>query len=636
MSKNLPWYQRPPDSISLQEAQEILQDPKENRAHFPNQFQHLIQSVAERVDQMKEQSKADNPLAWFQPSYEQTLKLNSWIYGIDYIIDFDANRIGKTAGGVVSALLWILPNEDDWVMFQPYTDHLQKTFQTIKRPTIHAMKGIRENLKKRNLSGDPKKPLEHPANLECYKATLQYIKDNHFTIKPNNPKRTVWVGGPDNEWNAKNIVAEWKKWTPKHVILSQSDYNHEMVIQYNQPLNKVYPKNTTTILFKSYDSKDTKWSGGAVDGIMMSEGIPQQIFNEIRQRYKYPAFASWDYTPYEPRNTASKSKIAHDVYKGKEQVPLNPYIYSGFGIETTPERIMDEEKRADLLRNWKGKPEGEARIHGKFFSSSPIVLKNYDPEIHALSHFSFEDLRKKYLPRPLILFRGLDPGWGHVTSCAWMALAPDNTKYIYKVYSRAERSIQERVEDIITLSGNKRIQHPRNPRLHLEVPSNPANKIHVTWIDYHQFKTDEETKRPYANKYIEHGLIVRPSITYGPLERAQMLNDLLQPQLHLPHPIRKKPPGSKIFFLVDEPGVAEALQKMENIFYQTFEKGEKRGLTKDAVQDYDDDELDAVCYVTCPTLLYQSFVISQNANTNPSSTGSNSRLSFSTGIQFTT
>lgn len=633
-----PWYQRDPTSITLEEANTILSD-QDNQEHFPNQFAQLIEAVQGQISIIKDQSKESNPLAWFIPSYEQCLKLNAWIYGIDYIVDFDANRIGKTAGGVVNAELWILPNDPQWQMFQERTDHLGRTYKVIPRPSIKTLKGIRKHLQSLELSGNPRLPLDDPQNLLCYKTTLDYLD----SIPPiqrtsNNPKRTVWIGGPSDDWNKKNIVEEWLKWTPKHNIDAYSDYKHELVITYAQPTNRVHPIATTKVIFKSYDSEDTKWSGGAVDGIMLSEGPPQRIFNEVKQRYKYPAFASWDYTPYEPRNTAGRSALAHRVFKGLEQLPLNPYIYSGFGINTTPDYIMDAEKRADLIRNWEGKPEGDARIKGIFYSSSPVVLSNYDPKFHALDA-SLDDIRKLYAPRPLLLFRGIDPGWGHVTACAWMALAPDNTRYIYQIYSRSQRSISERCDDIITLSGNKRIQHPKNNRIWYESITHPTlTAIQSSFIDFHTFKTDEQTGRPFANNYTLNGLVVRQSVTFGPKERATILNDLLLPQAHLPHPILKKPPGGKLFFLCRGDGVPAALQKMENIFWQTFERGEKQGLTKDTIQDINDDELDAVCYVACPTLIYQSFVTSQNqqANGSTSTTGGNSRLSFTTGIKFAT
>jgi hypothetical protein len=601
------WYQTTPEQISIEEANVILLDT-EAKELFPNQYNALLDSVKERIAEFKDKSKRDNELAWVQPSYEQTLKLNCWLYGIDYIVDFDANRIGKTAGGVLNALLWILPNDPDWMMFQSFTDHKGRTFKTIPRPSIHLLKGYRKALQDANLQGDPRKPLDAPENLACYKF---YLKHQQTTNpKPNNAKRTIWVGGPSQDWNKKNVMKEWLKWTPKANIEKFSEYDGTLKLTY-ETNSKVHPTHEVEVLFKSYDMEDTKWSGGAVDGIMMSEGIPASIFNEIRQRYKYPAFASWDYTPYEARNTGGKAALAYKVFKGEEPLPLHPTIYEGFGIEDCPDYIMDEEKREDLIKNWQNKPEGEARIKGKFFSSSPIVLKHYDPKFHAL-HISFVELRKMYAPKPLILFRGLDPGWGHMTACAFMALASDNTKYIFRYYTATQRTISERTEDIIILSGNKKVQHPRNPKLWQEQVDNPENKYQMTWLDFHSFKTDETTGVPYANNYIKEGLIVRPSLTLGPKERAVSIDDMLKPQLHLPHPITKKTPGGKLFFLVEEPGVAEALQRMQNIFWGTYEKGEKKGLTKDTIQDYDDDELDGLCYVALPELRYESFVRSQN------------------------
>lgn len=608
-----PWYQEHPDNIPLTIAGEIIDDPDSEKL-FPNQFSALLKSIKGRIEEIKLKSKNQNPLAWFQPSYEQTLKLNAWIYGIDYIVDFDANRIGKTAGGVVNALCWILPNDPTWIMFQPYTDHKGRTFNTVIRPPISALSQIRENLQAKELRGDPRLPFDHIAsgNLACYKATMELLANPPFPFVDNQANRTVWVGGPDNDFNKDIVMPEWRKWLPKHNELKFSEYEHSLTITHDNEGNTVHPTSTTSVLFKSYDSKDSKWSGAAVDGIMLTEGVPVDVFNEVRQRYKYPAFASWDYTPYEPRNTAGKSALAHKVFKGEEQLPLHPYVYSGFGLVDAPEHILPSDKKADLIKMWEGKPQGDARIKGIFYSSSPVVLKNYDENFHCLP-ISFKELQKLYAPRPLILFRGIDPGWGHVTACAWMALAPDGTRYIYRIYAESQRSIPERCEDIIVASGNQRLAHPKSNDTFVEFsPSVGSERIQISWIDYHTFKTDENTKRPFAQNYIKNGVVVRPSITFGPKERATMFNDLLLPQLNWAHPLSKKPPGCKIYFLVNEPGVAAALQKMSNLFWMTFDKGEKRGLSKDAIQDYNDDELDAVCYVSLPLLTYSSFNINQN------------------------
>lgn len=608
------WSTLHPDKISFEDANEILADPQQSLL-FPDQFASLLTSISSRLNEVQLAARAANPLAWIQPSYEQTLKLNCWVLGIDYLIDFDANRIGKTAAGVVNALLWLLPTQADWILHQPFTDARGRTFQTLPRPPIIAVAKIADYVAAHNLTPDPRLPYDHPQNLPTYQAAQRIIAALPLPHQHQNSK-IVWVGAPDNDYQEEIIMPEFKKWIPSASLEDYSAYAHTI---------RLSP--SITILFKSYDSKDTKWSGAAVDGIMLTEGVPQDVFNEVRQRFKYPAFGSWDYTPYEQRNTASKSALAYKVFKGTESLPLHPYVFHGFGIHDTPSYILPDDKKKDMITMWEGKPQGEARIKGLFYSSSPVILKNYAPEIHAIP-LTFQQLQEKYHPRPLLLFRGLDPGWGHVTACCWIALAPDNTRYVYKFYSQAQRSIEERVTDIIHLSGNTRQKNPRSPDHFIEVPASPSHAIQITYIDYHSFKTDENTKRPFALNYIKHGLVVRPSITIGPELRATQLNDMLQPQLHLPHPTNpgQVPPGSKIYFLINEPGVAAALAKMTELFWQTFEKGEKRGLPKDTTQDYDDDELDAFAYAALPTLTYQSFFSSIEAKDKAGNKGPSSVL----------
>lgn len=593
------WTTKDPNSIPLEEAEQILSDP-DNRRLFPNQYKLLLQSLQFRLKAIKESARLQNPLAWVQPSYEQTLKLNAWVHGINYIVDFDANRVGKTTAGVLNTLLWLIPTAPDYVLHTPYTDHRQRTFHTLPRPNIAQVSAIHQALLAQGLKPSPLLPYDDPQNLESSNFALSLPPSPLPPGYNPNAPRTIWIGAPDNPYHEQIIMPEFKKWIPPHLIEDYSTYSRTIRLATTPP---------TTLLFKSYDAKETTWSGAAVQGIMLTEGVPQDVINEVKQRYAYPAFASWDYTPYEQRNTQSKSAYAYKVFQGKEILPLHPYVFSGFGITDAPDYILPPDKKADLQRMWANKPEGEARIHGKFFSSSPVILSNYNPDIHALPT-TLQQLQQKYAPRPLLYFRGLDPGWGHVTACCWMALAPDNTRYIYRFYSRPQRSIEERCSDIIALSNNTRQPHPSHTGTYQEVPPIPpleGEKIQITWIDYHTFKTDENTKQPFATNYIRNGLVVRPSITYGPEQRASLLNNLLLPQPHLPHPTTSNPPGSKIYFLINEPGVAAALQKITELYWTTYEKGDKAGLPKDKIQDYDDDELDAVCYVTCPVINYSGF-----------------------------
>lgn len=629
------WYQQDPSNIPLDQANDILKDPQ-SRKRFPNQFKALLASVEQQVAELQARAEEDNRIAFCQPSYEQTLKLNCWMGGYDFIADFDANRIGKTASAIFNLLLWAIAICHDWQMFRPFIDHLGRQFVVLPRPPLSAVREIKKFLARTKLQYNPQLQFDHPENLETSKSVLEFIRTTKFL--PNRKKRIFWFGCPTAKFYEDIIIPEFKKWCPTNIIDKLSEYDGKAKLS-PDPED---PSSRLTVIFKTYESDDTTWSGAAVDGIILTEGFGKSVFHEVRQRFKYPgAFGSWDYTPYEPRNGGAKTALAFQCFTDPTKLPLTPVIFTGMGIDDAPTYILDEDKKADLIKNWGSSPEGEARLKGIFYTSSPIILKNYDPTIHALD-WSLEDLQAHYAPRPLVLFRGIDPGWGHVTACVWMALAPDNTRYIYRVYSESQRSIEERCQDIIELSGNRRILKPGTKDKWIEIPKprdpslpptfHQSTGIKSTWIDYHTFKTDENTKQPFALNYIRNGLLVKASVTIGPKERATLLNNLFQPQAHLAHPITKKPKGAKIYVLLKGDGVAAAMQKITSLFWATFDKGEKQGLTKDTPQDYDDDELDAFCYVSLPVVTYDSYF---HAKPNTDSAGAGSRISYTEGVQFT-
>src|SRR5205814_8270896 len=95
-------------------------------------------------------------------------------------------------------------------------------------------------------------------------------------------------------------------------------------------------------------------------------------------------FASWDYTPAEPRNTGKKVALAYKVYKHEEELPLRHFVFTKFSVRTTPEHIIPKEKKADLIRMWEGTQEGKARLDGDFFASSGLVLDKLNRDFHCL------------------------------------------------------------------------------------------------------------------------------------------------------------------------------------------------------------------------------------------------------------
>lgn len=548
--------------------------------------------------------------------------------------------------------------------------------QVLLRPSIQTIYKIKDLFESPPPSDppppyDPRKQPYDPENEDALCWVYHYIPDAFPNPSPSEeqiplilppfsgPSYKIWVGAPDIETAHKQIIMpEWRKWSPNTALIDASEYKKHFT--YKIP----HAAGTTewSVSFKSYEADDQKWSMGAVDGMILTEGIPKPIFNEIRVRFSPFSFGSWDYTPYEPKNTGAKSALAYDCFRGKEKLPLRATIFSGFGVKNAPAHILAPSKKADMMRIYGGKAEGTARLEGNFFTDSPLILKDLDRPFHTLP-ITFNELNR--LKPNLLLFRSIDPGYDHPTACAWMALSSANEWFVYRFYSKSGTTIDQRCENIIALSNNlrrpfdptrqstinanklDRFQEKIEREIRLDAPpvrgilnefvtlqnlspllpqnlpapaqttisdntrwqeyhGNPNSETYVaTFLDYHTFKTDETTGKPLADRYRQAGIIVRPSPTTRPKDRCAAVNDALVKQAYLTHPLTKQTPGAKLYFLINEPGVAEALEMLEQLYWAR----KNDGTPKDEMQEDDDDEFDGLSYPICSTFRWSPITI---------------------------
>lgn len=574
--------------------------------------------------------REEYPIAYFKPGYEQALMLNCWWCGYDFPICFSANRIGKTTAFVINGELWILPNNPEWLMFTPYevggpldvdaegnrenqdNPNKGKWVHVLQRPTLRSLAKLQTLLLERpELVGDPYYPYNDEPSGNAQKfATLQKLCPDAFRpafpAAPQQEGGTIWLGAPDNAYHKEIVMPLWKQFLPKDCVLhwSESDNDLGFTITSKTTTN---PK-PTVIQFhcKSYESKDTKWSGIAVLAIILTEGLEPATLDEIKQRIKDGGFASWDYTPYEAANVGKKTALAQKVYEKKEEMPLRTFAFVGFEVENAPSHIIPTNKKNDLIRMWSGKAQGRARLKGLFFSSSPKILSKLDRPFHCLT-WTKDELFQRF-PH-LHLFRSLDPGYDHPTACCWTGLNGRNEQFIYRFYSESGRTITERCKDIIRMSNNARFkEHWGNQPTEFnwrECHPRPDSEIYTATIaDYHTFKADETTGQSLSLRYIVEGLPIIPSVTVPPKDRAQKIDNNLDRFDFLRHPVTGQTPGSKLYFLINEPGVGDALDKMEELYWERFKTGDRKGLPKDEVPKDDDDELDALGQIVCAPFIW--------------------------------
>ena len=620
------WWHLPPTDIGemasllAKRAYKLKEQSEEG-----NHLRKLFVTLQKRYNDIKEEIKKEHPIAFFKPSYEQSLLLNAWWTGVDFPVCFAANRIGKTACFVINAILWIFPNNPAWEMFSAslspslsddkhepwipnirvleryYLDTYERPVQILPRPSITDLAILKDILKRHPyLQGDPTKSHLEETNQKKFETLQKLFNVTQRAAWPSPPiveDGTVWLGAPDYDFHRDIVMREWKRWLPQSAIKVWSKSELQFTISTESTTN---PKTTEWMLLcKSYDSEDTKWSGAAVNGIVLTEGLSTHIFNEVRQRIKANGFGSWDYTPYEARNAGQKTSLAFKVYKGEEQLPLSSYIFTRFSARKAPSHILPATKRDDLIRMWEGKKEGAARLDGEFYSSSPLVLSRLDRKFHALQ-WSKEELFQRF-PTGQI-YRGFDPGYDHPTACVWGLLAPGNKWFIYRIYSERGRTLPERCIDIIQLSNNERrkLKSSGNQLLHEEVHPHPNSEVVLlTAGDFHLFKMDEQSGIPYVNNYHREGLLLTESTHMRPKDRAVELDRKLTKSDYLVHPETGKTPGASVYFLINEPGVDTALSKMEGLFWERLQSGPNKGEAKDEVPSHGDDELDALCYLVC-------------------------------------
>lgn len=583
----------------------------------------LLSEVESLHEQNLEKARDLEPLHFFKPSFEQALMLNSWMLGIAFNCIYTANRIGKTTASIINILLWLIPNDPKWKIFQPYIDAKGRYVRVFPRPNIFSIKTIRHFREKeesklplQHKRPDPNLPIQDPINQRF----LQRLQTKHpHVLDPAYPKHpwpkggTIWFGGPDQEHHEKILLPLWKKYIPKRIlerfVISAREIT--MKIPEGEPDRPEATGKFTVweLTGKSYESKDTKWSSGAVNIIMLTEGVIPSIWSEVKARFLDPGIGSHDFTPYEPANQGAATSLAQKIKKGSEEVPLPHHVFENFSVYDAPEHIITPDQKKGLIKAYKGKPEEKARLEGTFYTTSALVLANFNRSIHLLP-FSIEEMFKMF-PEGRI-YRAVDPGLDHPTACCWAYVLPSNIWIYYRFLAQRGLTIPNRCRRIIEMSNNTvhKVKWGKQPHEYYlqEIHNKPNSEIPIaTVIDYHVFKMDESTGLQYATNYHVNGLAVTESIHTGPEDRAITFDSKLELSPFVPHLLTRKPPGPQIYFLQYGEGVMETVQKWEEFYWDRKKSGPDKGEPTDKLPSHGDDELDAGSYIAASPFVWTNY-----------------------------
>lgn len=391
----------------------------------------------------------DMPIGFFRPSWEQAQVLNSWHpdfepdkapTGYQIVCNFGGKRALKTSATVINTILWMIPNDPNWMVFEPYIDEWGREVKVFPR-----------------------------FDWDEWKRSGRRIFDEG---QPPKSEFESWHGCVDEGHWKEKVCKEYAKWLPDKFIARRGK-DREWYVS-----DKWFKcKDGSTVHAKLYGSDQQAWSGKELWLINLDEAPARDKLDEAIFRTRY---LHWSFTPGDPANIGERSALAREVFDGDYKLPFQARFFFP-KTKFTPHFAIDRELIAQRVALAAQRGEmGRVEVEGGFFDSSPRIFTHFKPENNILpvdgemivrairDEVLLDELRRfPWLARfkNANIFRGFDEGLLHPTACSWMALLDTGEKVLFRELEESDASVAERCERIIALSGNKRVELQTKGRL---------------------------------------------------------------------------------------------------------------------------------------------------------------------------
>lgn len=583
----------------------------------------ILEEYDDRIDILRDRlikaGERENPLAFFNPTYEQAQFLNAWSpefepdkapEGYNSTVNFGGKRSGKTLGTVLNALLWMFPNDPEWEMYRPHTDQFGRTYTVLRRPMFDFWQR---------------------------KGRMVYERD-----EPPIQGRIIWHGCVDEQHWKRKIEKHYRERVPMRWVKRHQD-------------GKSYVWNLSERYFETqwgvqlvgmlYKSDIQAWGGEELFMTTFDEGPPRAVVDEIVARSLY---VGWSYTPAEAANTKDRVQVAREVWDGKMQLIGQTFVMKS-DMRKMPERITPKKVLDARIATLKTRgAEGEVAMGGGFFDNSPRVIDLFCRERHVLpitGEMVSRAIRGKWTPEELKRFswitkfedaniiRGFDEGIAHPTACVWDALLKTGEQVFFRLFSRSATTIKERVEQIVKLSGNTLTEitsafsaheesQMRVAQLYVQQLMADAEREKSTGDKvrrFHEEQTTELVRKTYGDSklfkkdpnylldtwgsnYNRAGLKLERASTSGPEQRCSFLNGMFRANPSRQHlnPAQatdEHPYGYDLYIVNDcDDGKASLAERFERYLWETIIGGARKGELTGEPEKSGDDEIDAACY----------------------------------------
>ncbi len=587
--------------------------------HRLNEDAKILQELLDRIEVLEanviNQARGDCPIAYYRPTYEQAQAMNAWSpeyvpeaapRGYQGCANFGGKRSNKTFGILMNTILWMVPNVEDWPIFQEFEDHLGRGKYRIFRKPIWEI---------------------------WHKQGRMVFSDE----EPPFAGKNIWHGCPDDDHWKNKLDRNYRKLMPmKWVKRVGKEYKWNISEKYFETIWD------TRLSGKLYGSDIQAWSGEEVILLNLDEGVPEDKMSEAVMRSRY---IQWAYTPQEAANIAERAAIAREVYYGERNLVGQVKILKSKTLDT-PDYIMDPDMKRIRRENAEKMGElGRVSLEGGFFDSSPTVFSNFNRDRHILPITGadvLDAINGKPVPghpwmtvfKDANIIRGFDEGLAHPTACAWAAVLESGEYVVFKEYLESNASIGERCEKIIALSGNERepvlaavskvdqeaiemaaqfapdLLRDRKReeatgqkvRRYREKIGKEGMFIRKTFADSKIFRRDpQHPLDSWVEHYSREGLKMERASNALPEARCDYVNgmfraDMTRQHLNPGQRTPENPYGYRLYVTMDCPLI---VKKLERYLWEQFSGGPRRGDPTGKPDRREDELPDVLGYICC-------------------------------------
>jgi len=216
-----------------------------------------------------------------------------------------------------------------------------------------------------------------------------------------------WIGGPNIEHSREVMLEEIMKWIPRHEVAD-----------YKVGEKKLYMKNGSTLVLKSYDSEVEKWQGKPLDFLWFDEQPPYPIYREGMSRVnRRNGYIYGTMTPL----YANSSWTYDDLYlKSEEDSEIGCY-FSGVTDNVYLSKVALDRQ----IKSYEGSDEAAARLHGQFIILQGLIHPKFNMDKHVIRPVTL-DKSFKYV-------RVIDLHTRAPKTCCWYAYKEIPFPMVYQV-----------------------------------------------------------------------------------------------------------------------------------------------------------------------------------------------------------